>query len=264
MDFMTLIGITAGVIFTYLGIASGGELAAYYNPASIAITLGGTLAATLIHYPFSQIARIAGIVAKTFTSRQRDPEEGIQTIVRFAITARKEGLLTLERLAEELDDSFLKKGIMQVVDGTSPELVKSMLETELAFIEERHKQGQGILESMAGYAPAFGMIGTLIGLINMLRNLDEPSALGPAMAVALVTTFYGTILANLILLPMAGKLKTYSAQELLYKEMILEGILSIQAGENPRIIEEKLRSFTASPGNKRQDQARREVREVNA
>jgi len=228
MDLTTLIGFVAGLIFIYVGIILEGEINNFFNLAAIMITLGGTVAATLIHYPFSQIIRIFGIIKKTFNNTGRDLDQGIEIILQFAVAARKEGLLILEEMATDLDDPFLQKGIMLVVDGTSPEIVKGLMETELTFLEERHKQGQGILESMGSYAPAFGMIGTLIGLINMLKNLEDPSTLGPGMAVALLTTFYGSILANLVFLPMAGKLKNYSSKEVLYKEVILEGILSIK------------------------------------
>jgi chemotaxis protein MotA len=151
----------------------------------------------------------------------------------------------LEDAAYQVEDDFLKKGILLIVDGTDPELVRNILETELAFLEDRHKTGQSIFETMGALAPAFGMIGTLIGLIRMLRNLNNPEAIGPGMAVALLTTFYGALLANLVFIPVAGKLKIRSNEEILNKEVMIEGMLSIQAGENPRIIEEKLKAFLA-------------------
>ena len=150
---------------------------------------------------------------------------------------------SLEEATEALDDEFLKKGLMLVVDGTDPELVRNLLETELDFIEQRHKAGQGLFESMATAAPGFGMIGTLIGLINMLGSLDDPTTIGPSMAVALITTLYGSLIANLFFSPMANKLKVKSGEEILEREIMVEGLLSIQAGENPRIIEEKLKAF---------------------
>jgi chemotaxis protein MotA len=243
MDIATLFGIIAGIAFIIIGITISGTLSDYYDPASIMIVFGGTIASTLTNYPLRNVIKIFPMVKNAFVNKNNDIEEGIQLILRMAMTARKDGLLKLEDDAYALEDGFVKKGVLLIVDGTNPELVKTMLETELAFVEERHRQGQGIFESMAAYAPAFGMIGTLIGLINMLKNLDDQKMLGPNMAVALVTTFYGVILANLIFLPIAGKLRQKSQQELLYKEIMLEGILSIQAGENPRIIEEKLRAF---------------------
>jgi chemotaxis protein MotA len=172
-----------------------------------------------------------------------DYNSSVLTLINLANIARREGVLALEEESNSLDDNFLRKGIILIVDGSDPELVKNILETELNFIEERHGQGQAILYSMSAYAPAFGMIGTLIGLINMLKDLSNTDALGPSMAVALVTTFYGVMLANLFFTPLAGRLKEKTAHEILHKEMIIEGILSIQAGENPRIIEEKLKAF---------------------
>jgi|LSQX01.1.fsa_nt_gb chemotaxis protein MotA len=243
MDVATLLGIILGALIIYGGIVIEGQIVNFYDIASIVIVFGGTIAATVVNYPFSRIKEIYGIVKNAFINKTEDYCETTQTIIRLANVARKEGLLALEEVVTNIDNSFLKKGILLIVDGTDPELVRNILETELSFVEERHKEGQGILESMGAYSPAFGLVGTLIGLVNMLRNLTDPNTLGPGMAVALITTFYGIILANLLFLPLAGKLKYKSSQEILQKEIMLEGILSIQAGENPRIIEEKLIAF---------------------
>jgi chemotaxis protein MotA len=185
------------------------------------------------------------IAKNAFVTDEQDLSETINTIVRFADKARREGLLVLDEDADALDDPFLQKGIRLVVDGTTPELVRNILETELAFIAQRHKTGQSLFETMGAFAPAFGMLGTLIGLIQMLINLDTPDAIGPGMAVALVTTFYGSVLANMVCLPIANKLKNKSAGEIFRKEAVIEGVLSIQAGDNPRIVQEKLKSFVA-------------------
>ena len=158
--------------------------------------------------------------------------------------------MALEEEADNLDDAFLQKGIRLVVDGTDPETVRQILDIEVTFLEERHQSGQQVFEFMGQVAPAFGMVGTLVGLIIMLGHLDEPSMIGPAMAVALITTFYGVVLSNLVFLPIAGKLRVKSAEEVLLREMMIEGILSIQAGENPHIVEQKLESFLA-PGARR-------------
>ncbi|MGQ9473673.1 MAG: motility protein A, partial [Candidatus Caldatribacteriaceae bacterium] len=171
------------------------------------------------------------------------PQEIVGALVSLAEKARKEGLLALEEEAERVQDPFFQRGIQLVVDGTDPQLLKSILETELLFLQERHKEGRGIFEAMASFAPAFGLIGTLIGLVTMLVNLDDPKKVGPGMAVAMLTTLYGAIIANAFCLPVANKLKLRSGEEVLLKEVIIEGILSIQAGDNPRIVEEKLKSF---------------------
>lgn len=167
----------------------------------------------------------------------------MKEIIELSSVARRDGLLALEEAGNKAEDEFLKKGIMLIVDGTDPELVRNIMETELTFLEERHAEGRGLYDAMGSYAPAFGMIGTLIGLINMLQQLDDPSSVGPQMAVALITTFYGSVMANAIFIPIAAKLKIKSKQEILMKELVVEGLLSIQAGENPRIIEEKLKTF---------------------
>lgn len=243
MDMSTLAGIIAGCAFMIISILLDGELGSYYDLPSIMITLGGTFAATLVAYPFERLASMPKVAKNLFFSIEEKPQNIISTIIELANIARKEGLLALEEAAYRIGDPFLQKGILLIVDGTDPELVRNILETELNFTEERHEEAQGVFETMASLAPGFGMIGTLIGLINMLRKLDDPSSIGPSMSVALVTTFYGSLLANLFFSPMATKLKYKSSREMLLKEIMLEGMLSIQAGENPRIIEEKLKAF---------------------
>lgn len=243
MDIATILGLILGIFFTIFGILLSGDLISYIHIPSIVITLGGTVAATLLSYPLKSFINLWKVMQKAFIHKDVSANEIIEEIIILANIARKEGLLSLEEYGEKIDDDFLKKGIMLIVDGTDPELVRNILETELNFLEERHGQGQGILESMGSYAPAFGMIGTLIGLINMLQQMEDPRAIGPNMSVALVTTFYGSVLANVLFLPLAKKLKIRSQSEVLIKELMIEGLLSIQAGENPRIIEEKLKTF---------------------
>lgn len=245
MDRATLLGMIGGIAVLTWGIYMGGSLSAYIDIPSFLIVFGGVIGAVFISFPFSKVIETSKILKIVFFEKQLEAEEVISTIVNLADIARKEGLLALEDSASQLKDDFLKRGILLVVDGTDPELVKSILETELSFLEERHKEGQSLFETMGALAPAFGMIGTIIGLINMLKRLDDPSAVGPGMATALITTFYGSILANLLFLPIAAKLKVRSKQEILIKEVMIEGVLSIQAGENPRIIEEKLKAFLA-------------------
>lgn len=243
MDIATIVGLILGVGFTVWGITISGDMGSFLHGPSIVIVLGGTMAATLLAYPFSSLRGLGKVFQKAFLHKEVSVNAIIVDIIALANVARKEGLLSLEEYGSKLNDEFLKKGIMLIVDGTDPELVRNILETELVFLEERHGQGQGILESMGAYAPSFGMIGTLIGLINMLKDLDDPNAIGPSMAVALITTFYGSLLANVLFLPLAQKLKIRSKSEVLVKELMIEGLLSIQAGENPRIIEEKLKTF---------------------
>ncbi|MFZ5943701.1 MAG: flagellar motor protein [Bacillota bacterium] len=243
MDIATIVGIIFGIVLLIGSILVEGSLSAFWSISSLMIVLGGTMAATLINFPLNQVIGTINVIRIAFRNHTTEPAEIITTMVSFAEKARREGLLALEAEAEEIDEHFLKKGIELIVDGTDPELVRNILETELNFVEERHKQGALIFENMGASSPAFGMLGTLIGLILMLRNLEDPSTIGPGMAVALITTFYGSLLANLIFLPIAGKLKIRSSEEILNKELMLEGILSIQAGENPRIVAEKMKSF---------------------
>ncbi|WP_313756560.1 motility protein A [Tissierella sp.] len=243
MDIATILGLFLGIGFTIWGILQSGSLSDYWDFPSVIIVLGGTVAATFLAYPLKDISNIGRVLQKAFTHKATSANEIIENIINLANVARKEGLLSLEEYASKLEDDFLKKGIMLIVDGTDPDLVRNILETELMFLEERHGQGQGTLEAMGSFAPAFGMLGTLIGLINMLQKMDDPKAIGPNMSVALITTFYGSALANIIFLPLAQKLKVRSKSEVLVKELMIEGLLSIQAGENPRIIEEKLKTF---------------------
>lgn len=243
MDIATIVGLLLGIGFTVWGILQSGSLLDYWDFPSVVITLGGTVAATFLAYPLKDISNIGKVFQKAFLYKATSANEIIENIITLANIARKEGLLSLEEYGSKLEDEFLKKGIMLIVDGTDPDLVRNILETELMFLEERHGQGQGTLESLGAFAPAFGMLGTLIGLINMLQKMDDPKAIGPNMSVALVTTFYGSFLANVIFLPLAQKLKVRSKSEVLIKELMIEGLLSIQAGENPRIIEEKLKTF---------------------
>lgn len=243
MDISSILGLILGIIFILGGILVSGELGSYWDVPSVIIVVGGTIASTLASFPMKNFLKTSKIIKKAFFYNETSPDEVIGEIINLANVARKEGLLSLEEYGENLDDEFLQKGIILIVDGTDPELVRNILETELVFLEERHGEGQNIFQTMGTYAPAFGMIGTLIGLINMLRFLDDPSSVGPSMAVALVTTFYGVVLANVIFLPLANKLKIRSKSEILVKEIMVEGLLSIQAGENPRIIEEKLKTF---------------------
>jgi chemotaxis protein MotA len=245
LDFSTLTGILSGFILIMYAIYNGGTLRTYLNFNSFLITLGGTIAATIANYPFSKIAGLSKVLRVAFTEKSIEADDVIGTIINLAETARREGLLALEDAAYQLEDDFMQKGILLIVDGTDPELVRNIMETELVFLEERHGEGQGIFETMGTFAPAFGLLGTVIGLINMLTQLDNPDTIGSGMAVALITTFYGSLLANMLFLPLAGKLKVRSSEEILIKEVMIEGMLSIQAGENPRIIEEKLKAFLA-------------------
>ncbi len=248
MELGSLIGLIAGITFIFLSIMSSAEwdvaaISNFLDAPSVFIVIGGTIASTLIAYTLPQVQVAVKAFGKIMKTPNLDPSIAINKIIDLANLARKEGLLALEEAVVEEEDAFLKKGVMLIVDGTDPELVRSILETELTYLESRHKDVRGVWEYMGGQAPAWGMIGTLIGLVMMLQALDDPTTIGPKMAVALITTFYGSVVANYICVPVGNKLKMFSADEIIIKEVLIEGMLSIQAGENPRIIEEKLKSF---------------------
>ena len=243
MDLATIIGLVTGVGFILFGIMTGGGIALYIDVKSMMIVGGGTIGATLINYPLAEVIGTIKIVQKAFLHKEESPMEIIDTLVSFAETARREGILSLEQQAATLDDKFLKTGITLAVDGTEPDHIRDIMTTEINYIAERHKTGANIFDAMGMYAPAFGMVGTLIGLIAMLAKMSDPSSIGPSMAVALITTLYGAFAANLIFIPIAGKLRLRSAGEILVKELSVEGIMSIQSGDNPRIVEDKLKAF---------------------
>jgi chemotaxis protein MotA len=254
MDFTGLIGLIAGLFLVYFGITTSftdpGAIKGFIDYPSMAITFGGTIASTVIAFPISFFKKIPSQLKITLQKNKYDPKEYIATIVDFAQEARKRGLLSLEEKANGLkfEDSFLKESILLIVDAIEPEKVKQMLDNELNNLEDRHAAGWGFYEKASTFAPAFGMIGTLIGLINMLANLDMSSdkgttALAQGMSTALVTTFYGSMMANLILVPIGNKLHMRHNAEMLCKEIVVEGVTAIQAGESPKQIEERLNTF---------------------
>lgn len=231
-----------------LGILTSGGIQTipdFIDAPSIAITIGGAFSAILASNSLSDFVAGLKSFALIFKVPTINTTEMIQRIIDLSNVARKEGLLSLEEAAADLNDDFLKKGILLIVDGTDPELVRAILETELISVEQRHKDKISFWESIASMGPAWGMIGTLVGLVNMLNNMNDPSSIGPSMATALITTLYGSLLANWICTPAASKMKANNQKEVMLKEVMIEGLLSIQAGENPRVIEEKLKSFLA-------------------
>ncbi len=224
MDLTTVLGIGLGFVLISLSILDGSSLSTFIDVPSMLVVLGGTLAAVLVQFPAKQVFSIIALIGVAFRGRESQARELIHEVVEFAKKARREGLLAMEQEVAEHPNEFLRKGVQLVVDGTEPELVRSIMEIDLAAHEERHALGQEVLRAVGAYAPAFGMLGTVIGLIQMLAQLDDPEAIGPGMALALITTFYGVVLANLVFLPMAGKLRFRSQQERLERELIIEGV----------------------------------------
>lgn len=248
MDIASLIGLLACLALMIFGMVFGksfATVASFLHAPSALITFGGALCCIMASY--SMPSFVAGLksIALIFKTSAMNVPEIIQKIIDLSNVARKEGLLSLEEAASDIEDEFLKKGILLIVDGTDPELVRAIMETELVSVEGRHKEKIGFWENLGAMGPAWGMIGTLIGLILMLKDLSDLAAVGPNMATALITTFYGSVLANWICAPVATKLKGKNDEEMMVKEIEIEGLLSIQAGENPRVIEEKLKSFLA-------------------
>lgn len=266
MDLTTLLGIFVGVGMLVWAMMSGSSLLLFWDLPSVFIVLGGTIGATLVSHPFEQLRHIFSLLRVVFVGGVRTTDQVIPLLVHFAEKARREGLLAMEEEANQLGDPFLRKGIQLVVDGVDPELVRDVLEIEINFLEERHAAGRRLFQTMGNYAPAFGMLGTVIGLIQMLANLTDSDAIGQGMATALITTLYGAVLANTIFLPIATKLQVRSEQEVLMMQVMVQGILSIQAGENPRIVEEKLQAFlskTEAAARQRRE-SRLEVEEAGA
>lgn len=254
MDIATIVGLVGALGLMIFGMVNGKGFGvitdSFLDPASALITFGGAFGAMLASNPLKDfIAGIKsfGLILKTPKASELDT---IKSIIDLSNLARREGLLALEESANSLEDEFMKKGIMLIVDGTDPELVRSILEAELINIDARHQENVGFWKGLGAMGPAWGMIGTLIGLINMLKDLSDPDSIGPNMATALITTLYGSVLANWICTPVASKLTKLNGMEIKLKEVMIEGILSIQAGENPRVIEEKLKSFLAPKDRK--------------
>ena len=248
MDIASLVGLILGAVMVVFGIlSSGGNIVEdFMDLPSVIITIGGSLAGTLASHKLADF--IGGLKSIGLAMKEPsvgDASEVISNIINLSNISRKEGLLALEEATHDMDDEFLKKGINLVVDGTDPDLVRGILETDLINLEARHKKVIGLWEKWAELGPAGGIIGTLIGLVNMLKNLTDSSSIGPNMAVALLTTLYGSLIANWLAGPTAAKLKVNNDMEIMMREITVEGLLSIQAGENPRVIEEKLKSFLA-------------------
>ena len=243
MDLATIVGIISAFTLVLLSIMMGSPLSTFFNAPSLMIVVGGTLGATMINYPLADMIRVVKIGMKVLFAKNLSAPELIKNFVDYATRARREGILALESSINETDDQFLRKGLQLTVDGLEPQAIEEILQTEIDYIETRHRLGADIFTTLGTFAPALGMIGTLIGLVQMLQSMDDPSSIGPSMAVALLTTFYGSFMANILFMPMAGKLRKRSSEEVLVKEIVLYGILSIARGDNPRILEQRLHSF---------------------
>lgn len=247
MDIATVIGIFAGFACVLIAVLSGGSGAGVFvHIPSMAIVVGGMVSSTLIHFSLGQVLRIMSVVKKTLFFRLPDDQDLIQKMVNYSAINRRDGALALEQQIPDAQDPFLVQGLQMVIDGQSEENIESHMEMEITYLQERHSNGKKILEFMGSAAPAFGMIGTLIGLVQMLGSLEDPSQIGAGMAVALITTFYGALLANLVLLPLAGKLGIRSQRETILREMVLVGLLGIVRGESPTAVRERMQAFVSN------------------
>lgn len=243
MDIGTIIGLCAGVALILSAILLASDLPTFIDYPSVLVVCGGALSACMISFPIQNLFAVAKVVKNCFFTKARDPRELIADMVRFAEVARRDGILALDNLTEEIKDPFVVQGIQMAVDGTDPDLIETIMSNDLEAVEARHTEGKALFDAFGKYAPAFGMIGTLIGLVIMLKNMSDPSTIGPAMAIALLTTLYGALLANLVALPLADKLGRRSKEELLLKTIVIKGVMAIQSGDNPRIVDQKLKTF---------------------
>ncbi len=242
-DALSIIGIVIGLTLVTVSIVFEGDLKAFWNPSGLMITVGGSFGALLVSFRIDEIKTVLQVTKKVFVRQDGSIIDLHTRFVDLAQKARREGLLVLEDELDEIEDDFFRNGLQMVIDGFEPENIRSILYAELSSLESRHELGQNLYRTWGALSPAFGMIGTLIGLVMMLAKLDDPSAIGPGMSVALLTTLYGSLMANLIFLPMAGKLTIYSEEEIRLKEIVVEALLALQSGINPRLLQEQLKSY---------------------
>jgi chemotaxis protein MotA len=250
MDLATTLGLVLGflmmlgALFAMAGHGGGGvHLAGFIDPPAIMMVLGGGLAVMLVGFPLKRVLATAGVLKKLFVRKPEHPEALIDELVKLAEVARRDGLLALENKAKEIRNPFIAMGIRMAVDGIKPETVEEVMRTEIRAMEARHYEGKKVLELVGRCGPAFGMIATLLGLVMMLGNLSDAAAIGPSMAVALVGTLYGAVTANLICIPFSEKLAFLSHEEAMIKEIVVRGVLAIQSGDSPRIVQQKLSTF---------------------
>ncbi len=243
MDITTIVGVILGFALIMMAMLLGGSIGAYIDVPSILIVIGGTIGSTLAAFPLATLLKLPKVGQKTLKVAAAEPAKLIEQLVSFAEIARRDGILALESVTDQMKDDLLVVGVKMAVDGTDPELIEAVMEADVENMIVRHDAGRGLFDTMGRYAPAFGMIGTLIGLVAMLSNMSDPSAIGSGMAAALLTTLYGAILANVLFLPLADKLGLKNEQEILVKTIIIKGVMAIQSGDNPRVVEQKLLTF---------------------
>ncbi|MEQ8844116.1 MAG: motility protein A [Phycisphaerales bacterium] len=252
-----------GVVLILGAILLGGSVGAYIDVPSIMIVIGGCIAAILTSFPLEKVLRMPKVMQKTIKAPAGgDSKALIAQMVSYAEVARRDGILALEGLTDEMEDDLLILGVKMAVDGTDPELIEQIMDADIDNMMSRHMEGKGLFDAAGRFAPAFGMIGTLIGLVAMLSNMSDPSSIGAGMAAALLTTLYGAIVANVIFLPLAEKLALRNDEELLLKSIIVKGVMSIQSGDNPRVVEQKLKTFLPPAERAGEDDEQGELRQA--
>jgi len=257
MDLATIIGLLAAIAMVVwsLWTGTGGQIGVYWDTPSVILVFGGTIFVVLMTQAMDRFLRVHKVYLRGFRAKSMTVTETIQKIVVLGEQARREGVLSLENSLNSIDDDFLKNGLRLVIDGTAAGEIEQILSSEMEAMDQRHGQGKTLLDLVAKYAPAFGMIGTLMGLVAMLKNMDDPKAIGPGMAVAILTTFYGAIIANVFCLPMSDKLSFRNDEEMLLRTVMMKGILSLQAGDNPRITQAKLAVYLPTEKRSKLDAA---------
>lgn len=244
MDLATVFGLIAALVAVLVSVLiEGGELSGFINLPAAILVIGGTVGATVMGLPLKQVMMIPAVMKQAFFSKPVDSLEVMKSLVEFSRKARREGILALEDDIKKLPIPFMQRGMQHVVDGTSPEVLAEILEIDLASMQARHRAGISVFDSLGGFSPTLGIIGTVMGLVHMLANLDEPDEMGGAIASAFIATLYGVGIANLVFLPIANKLKARSAEETRAYELAIGGILALQSGDNPRIVASKMESF---------------------
>jgi chemotaxis protein MotA len=249
LDVLTPIGVVVGFLFIAFAIITNAGVtgfSSFVDLPSVFVVIGGLIAAMLVSFSIKELKQLGKVMRESFRDEEYDLRGLIRTFVTLSEKARREGLLALEAEVEEVEDPFIRKGVLLAVDGIEQDVIVDIMNAEIIALEERHRKNKSLLDKAGEYAPAWGMIGTLIGLVLMLKNLNDPSSLGPNMAIALLTTLYGSILANLVFLPMASKLAMKTEKEVFMKQIVIEGVVGVQSGQNPKILEEKLRVFLSN------------------
>lgn len=250
MDIATIVGLASGIGLIVVALVLGGNVAGFWDTPSALMVGGGTIAAALINFPLTQFLSVLKVLPKVLFAKEEDMLAIIKQFIQLAVLVRKDGQLALENEAKNMVHPLMQRGLMLVADGVDADAISGVLNLQLLAVQQRHKIGQELFKAMGRWAPAFGMIGTLVGLVQMLGNISDPKSIGPSMAVAILTTFYGAVIANLFCLPIAAKLKQRSDQEVLVTMLIMEGLKGLQTGLNPRLMEDKLKGFLATSQQK--------------